>query len=158
MDVVPVVERIDRLRVDAFRRLGAERVAQLARGSGAGRVGEKRDGSLLPREARIQESSHPHRVRALAHTPASVASLRAAGADPVPGSLFDRDTLGPAIGGARAVLHLATRIAPASVARDSAPDGRKIERSGCQRIGAIRFVSQSGSVPLWRERHRAHDG
>ena len=57
-----------------------------------------------------------HRVRALAHTSASVAALRAAGADPVPGSLFDRDTLGWAMGGARAVLHLATRIAPAPIA------------------------------------------
>lgn len=57
-----------------------------------------------------------HRVRALARTPASATALRAAGADPVPGSLFDRDTLRAAIGEARAVLHLATRIAPASVA------------------------------------------
>ncbi len=58
-----------------------------------------------------------HRVRALARTSASVAALRAAGAEPVPGSLFDRDTLRPAMAGARAVLHLATRIAPASDAR-----------------------------------------
>jgi nucleoside-diphosphate-sugar epimerase len=73
-----------------------------------------------------------HHVRALAHTPASAAALRAAGTDPVPGSLFDRHTLEPAVTGVRAVLHLATRIAPPSVAwrRSAWRDNDRIRTEG----------------------------
>ncbi|WP_369133857.1 NAD-dependent epimerase/dehydratase family protein [Modestobacter sp. I12A-02662] len=58
-----------------------------------------------------------HEVRALATTSASAARLRATGATPVQGSLFDPQVLTAGVAGADAVLHLATRIAPLSRAR-----------------------------------------
>jgi 2-alkyl-3-oxoalkanoate reductase len=51
-----------------------------------------------------------HRVRALAHTEAAEDRLRALGAEPVRGSLFDPDSMRGAVAGADAILHLATRI------------------------------------------------
>jgi nucleoside-diphosphate-sugar epimerase len=58
-----------------------------------------------------------HTVRALATSPSSARRLREAGAEPVETSLFDRPGLAAAVRGADAILHLATRIAPASRAR-----------------------------------------
>jgi nucleoside-diphosphate-sugar epimerase len=58
-----------------------------------------------------------HTVRALATGPGSARRLRVAGAEPVQTSLFDRGGLAAAVRGADAILHLATRIAPASRAR-----------------------------------------
>ncbi len=68
-----------------------------------------------PTVARLREAGHT--VRALARSAAAAAALRAAGAEPVPASLFDPRALAVAVRGADAVLHLATRIAPASAAR-----------------------------------------
>ncbi|MFW3168859.1 NAD-dependent epimerase/dehydratase family protein [Geodermatophilus sp. CPCC 206100] len=61
--------------------------------------------------------SRGHDVRALATGPESAARLRATGAEPVPGSLFDRELVATALAGSDVVLHLATRIAPLSTAR-----------------------------------------
>ncbi|MCV2489313.1 NAD(P)-dependent oxidoreductase [Geodermatophilus sp. YIM 151500] len=58
-----------------------------------------------------------HEVRALATGPASAERLRAAGATPVQGSLFDPDLVRSALADVDVVLHLATRIAPLSSAR-----------------------------------------
>jgi 2-alkyl-3-oxoalkanoate reductase len=55
-----------------------------------------------------------HQVKALATSEASARTARAAGAEPVFGSLFDPAFLAAALRGADAVLHLATRIAPFS--------------------------------------------
>ena len=65
--------------------------------------------------------SRGHDVRALATGPASAAKLRAAGADPVLGSLFDRELVETAVADTDVVLHLATRIAPLSTARPTRP-------------------------------------
>jgi len=55
-----------------------------------------------------------HRVRALAHGDAGIERIRRLGAEPVPGDLFDPSSLTTAMAGADAVLHLATRIPPAT--------------------------------------------
>jgi nucleoside-diphosphate-sugar epimerase len=68
-----------------------------------------------PTVARLREAGHT--VRALARSAGSAAALRAAGAEPVATSVFDRAGLAAAVRGADAVLHLATRIAPATAAR-----------------------------------------
>jgi nucleoside-diphosphate-sugar epimerase len=77
-----------------------------------------------------------HGVRALARTPTAAAALHAAGAAPVPGSLFDRHTLEAAMAGAQAVLHLATRIAPASAAwrRSAWRENDRIRVEGTQNL------------------------
>ncbi len=58
-----------------------------------------------------------HTVRALSRGEASDAAIRALGAEPVRGDLFDPDSLREAVAGADAVLHLATRIPPSSEVR-----------------------------------------
>jgi nucleoside-diphosphate-sugar epimerase len=68
-----------------------------------------------PAVARLRASGHS--VRALATNPGSARRLLSVGAEPVETSLFDRAGLAAAVRGADAVLHLATRIAPASRAR-----------------------------------------
>jgi len=68
-----------------------------------------------PSVTRLREAGHT--VRALARSAASAAALRSAAAEPVRASLFDRPALAAAVHGADAILHLATRIAPASSAR-----------------------------------------
>jgi len=55
-----------------------------------------------------------HRVRALAHGDAGIERIRRLGAEPVLGDLFDPSSLTTAMAGADAVLHLATRIPPAT--------------------------------------------
>jgi nucleoside-diphosphate-sugar epimerase len=56
-------------------------------------------------------------VRALSRGEASDATIRALGAEPVRGDLFDPDSLSRGLAGADAVLHLATRIPPSSEMR-----------------------------------------
>ncbi len=56
-------------------------------------------------------------VRALSRGEASDAAIRALGAEPVRGDLFDPDSLREAVAGADSVLHLATRIPPSSDVR-----------------------------------------
>jgi nucleoside-diphosphate-sugar epimerase len=77
-----------------------------------------------------------HRVRALATGAASAAALRGAGAEPVEVSLFDRDALASAVRGADAILHLATRIAPASAARrrEAWRDNDRIRTEGTRNL------------------------
>lgn len=58
-----------------------------------------------------------HTVRALARTKKSVEELRALGAEPVLGNLYKSGDWLAALGGAGAVLHLATRIPAARKAR-----------------------------------------
>jgi nucleoside-diphosphate-sugar epimerase len=58
-----------------------------------------------------------HRVRALARSDSNDELIRRLGAEPVRGDLFDPASLGRAVAGAEAVLHLATRIPPRSRAR-----------------------------------------
>jgi nucleoside-diphosphate-sugar epimerase len=72
----------------------------------------------VPTVARLRADGHT--VRALARSADSAAAVQAAGAEPVPASLFDRDALTNAVRGADAILHLATRIAPPAAARRSA--------------------------------------
>src|SRR3989442_12011495 len=54
-----------------------------------------------------------HRVRALSRSEENAAALRQLGADPVPASLFEVESLKPALTGSDAILHLASRIPPA---------------------------------------------
>jgi nucleoside-diphosphate-sugar epimerase len=54
-----------------------------------------------------------HRVRVLAHSADNERTIRHLEAEPVRADLFEPATLGPALGDAEAVLHLATRIPPA---------------------------------------------
>jgi nucleoside-diphosphate-sugar epimerase len=56
-------------------------------------------------------------VRALSRSAENDAAIRAMGAEPVRGSLFETGSLAAAMAGADAVLHLATRIPPSSQAR-----------------------------------------
>src|SRR5215212_3131125 len=56
-------------------------------------------------------------VRALSRGEANDATIRALGAEPVRGDLFDPNSLARAVAGADAVLHLATRIPPSSELR-----------------------------------------
>jgi len=58
-----------------------------------------------------------HEVRVLVRSPEAEARVRGMGAEPVRLSLFDRAAVTAAVRGADAVLHLATRIAPAAAAR-----------------------------------------
>ncbi|HET8851275.1 MAG TPA: NAD(P)H-binding protein, partial [Ktedonobacteraceae bacterium] len=53
-----------------------------------------------------------HRVRALSRSEENAAALRKLGADPVPASLFEVESLKPALTGSDAILHLATSIPP----------------------------------------------
>src|SRR5260370_36201692 len=53
-----------------------------------------------------------HRVRALSRSEENAAALRELGADPVPASLFEVESLKPALTGSDAILHLATSIPP----------------------------------------------
>jgi nucleoside-diphosphate-sugar epimerase len=55
-----------------------------------------------------------HAVRAISRGEANDAAIRALGARPVRGDLFDLESLREAVAGADAVLHLATRIPPSS--------------------------------------------
>ena len=55
-----------------------------------------------------------HVVQALSRSAANDAVIRALGAEPVRGDLFDPESLTRALAGADAVLHLATRIPPSS--------------------------------------------
>jgi nucleoside-diphosphate-sugar epimerase len=68
-----------------------------------------------PAVARLLRAGH--QVRALATGPASADRLRAAGAEPVSGSVFDPAAMAAHVRGADAILHLATRIVPAGSAR-----------------------------------------
>ena len=56
-------------------------------------------------------------VSALSRSEANDAAIRALGAEPVRGDLFDPNSLSRAVAGADAVLHLATRIPPSSEMR-----------------------------------------
>jgi nucleoside-diphosphate-sugar epimerase len=58
-----------------------------------------------------------HTVRALTRGEANDAAIRALGAEPVRGDLFDPDSLRQAVAGADAIFHLATRIPPSSKLR-----------------------------------------
>lgn len=58
-----------------------------------------------------------HTVRALSRGEANDAAIRALGAEPVRGDLFDPDSLRQAVAGADAIFHLATRIPPSSKLR-----------------------------------------
>jgi len=53
-----------------------------------------------------------HEVRGLARTPDREAAIRALGAEPVVGDLFDMREMTAALAGCEAVMHLATRIPP----------------------------------------------
>src|SRR5436309_2544693 len=53
-----------------------------------------------------------HRVRALSRSEENAAELRKLGADPVPASLFEVESLKPALSGSDAILRLASRIPP----------------------------------------------
>jgi 2-alkyl-3-oxoalkanoate reductase len=64
-----------------------------------------------------------HNVRALARSPGNHSRLLTLGAEPIEASLFDPDSLRPAITGCDAVLHLATRIPPSN--KMSAPKAWK---------------------------------
>jgi nucleoside-diphosphate-sugar epimerase len=55
-----------------------------------------------------------HTVRALSRGEGNGAAIRALGAEPVRGDLFDPDSLPQAVAGADAIFHLATRIPPSS--------------------------------------------
>ena len=58
-----------------------------------------------------------HTVRALSRSDANDVAIRALGAEPVRGDLFDPASIRVAMTGADAVLHLATRIPPSSQMR-----------------------------------------
>jgi len=77
-----------------------------------------------------------HTVRALARNPANDSHLRAAGAEPVQGDLFDPSTLRTAVKGCHAILHLATRIPPANDAsrRDAWRENDRIRIEGTRNL------------------------
>jgi nucleoside-diphosphate-sugar epimerase len=77
-----------------------------------------------------------HRVQALTRSDAAAAAVRAAGAEPVPGSLFEPEFLRSAVDGADAILHLATRIAPFNRARRRSAwlDNDRIRRDGTRNL------------------------
>src|SRR5215211_2853203 len=75
-------------------------------------------------------------VRALSRGEANDASIRALGAEPVRGDLFDPDSLARAVAGADAVLHLATRIPPSSEMRHRSAwvDNDRIRAQGTKNL------------------------
>lgn len=79
-----------------------------------------------------------HAVRALARDEEAASRLRAAGVEPVVGSLFDPDALQRGMGGVAAVLHLATRIPPSSRmdSRDAWAENDRIRTEGTRLIVA----------------------
>jgi nucleoside-diphosphate-sugar epimerase len=93
-----------------------------------------------------------HRVRGLAHSPAAADKLRALGAEPARGDLFDPTGLRDAMAGSGAVLHLATRIPPfARLGRLQAwAENDRIRRDGTRHLvdaalasGVSAFVYES---------------
>jgi nucleoside-diphosphate-sugar epimerase len=79
-----------------------------------------------------------HRVRALAHGDMAIERIRRLGAEPVPGDLFDPSSLTTAMAGADAVLHLATRIPPAT---KSGKPGAWLENDRIRRDGTRNVVN-----------------
>ena len=69
---------------------------------------------VLGRATVPQLLSSGHTVRALSRGEGNDAAIRALGAEPVRGDLFDPDSLRQAVAGADAIFHLATRIPPSS--------------------------------------------
>jgi nucleoside-diphosphate-sugar epimerase len=89
-----------------------------------------------------------HRVRALATSGTSAAKLRAAGAEPVPGSVFDRAAVTAAVRGADAILHLATRIVPFGSAwrRAAWNDNDRLRRDGTRNLVDAALATGVGTV------------
>src|SRR5205085_991372 len=77
-----------------------------------------------------------HRVRGLSRSEENAAELRKLGADPVPASLFEVESLKPALSGSDAILHLATRIPPTmKMSRLSAwQENDRIRREGTRNL------------------------
>ncbi len=77
-----------------------------------------------------------HRVRALSRSEENAAALRELGVDPVPASLFEVESLKPALTGSDAILHLATRIPPTmKMGRLSAwQENDRIRREGTRNL------------------------
>ncbi|HWO73851.1 MAG TPA: NAD-dependent epimerase/dehydratase family protein [Dehalococcoidia bacterium] len=61
-----------------------------------------------------------HQVRALSRSPQNAELIRKLGAEPVSASLYEPNTLRPALAGSEAVLHLASRIPPTRKVRSRA--------------------------------------
>ena len=81
-------------------------------------------------------------VRALSRSAANDEAIRALGAEPVRGSLFDSESLIAATAGADAILHLATRIPPTSEVRR-----RDAWRTGRTRPGRPRCAGTGPPAP-----------
>ncbi len=77
-----------------------------------------------------------HRVRALSRSEENAVALLELGADPVPASLFEVESLKPALMGCDAILHLATRIpATMKMGRLSAwQENDRIRREGTRNL------------------------
>ncbi len=77
-----------------------------------------------------------HRVRALSRSEESAAVLRKLGVEPVSASLFEIESLKPALTGSDAILHLATRIPPTmKMGRLSAwQENDRIRREGTRNL------------------------
>ncbi len=77
-----------------------------------------------------------HRVRALSRSEENATVLRQLGANPVSASLFEVESLKPALTGSDAILHLATRIPPTmKMGRLSAwQENDRIRREGTRNL------------------------
>ena len=87
-----------------------------------------------------------HRIRALSRSQENAAVLRQLGADPVPASLFEVESLKPALTGSDAILHLATSIPPTmKMGRLSAWQANdRIRREGTRNL--VEAALAAGSV------------
>src|SRR6266699_1425076 len=77
-----------------------------------------------------------HHARALSRSEENAAALRELAVDPVPASLFEVESLKPALTGSEAILHLATRIPPTlKMGRLSAwQENDRIRREGTRNL------------------------
>src|SRR5579864_1525499 len=86
------------------------------------------------------------RVRALSRSEENAAALRELGVDPAPASLFEVESLKPALTGSDAILHLATRIPPTmKMGRLSAwQENDRLRREGTRNL--VEAALAGGSV------------
>jgi nucleoside-diphosphate-sugar epimerase len=89
-----------------------------------------------------------HRVPALAHGDAAIEPIRRLGAEPVSGDPFDPSSLTTAMAGADAVLHLATRIPPATKSGKSEAwlENDRIRRDGTRNVVNAALAAGVGTL------------
>ncbi|WOP17500.1 SDR family oxidoreductase [Raineyella sp. LH-20] len=103
---------------------------------------------------------HGHQALALARSEASAEKLRAAGAEPVRGSLADHDVLRAAIAGVDGVIHLAFSndfSSPEALAAGIAEEAAALEVIGAALVGSNRPLVTCSGTPVAEGRPATED-